>query len=163
MKLVLNRTLMLEIFAAMDASKNKFRQRLSLIGARHGDRITIKSLCKSGQRQTLASDSSTIVGEMVFHPDRMYWLRPSEKRRMLELMKEKEEFTFVVAEISSDGDPAFYPVYFSEKFPQGLDMAPTYDGVTVRQDRSALVSPAERAKHKRLGFTHPSRRSRSKA
>jgi hypothetical protein len=118
---------MLEIFAAMDASQNKFRQRLSFIGARRGGRIIIKSLCKLGQPQTSASDSSTIVGEMVFHPDRMYWLRPSEKRRVAELLKEKEEFTFVVSRTLLRWRPGLLPRIFLGEISAG-----TRHGADVR-------------------------------
>ena len=148
MKLVLTRPLMLDIFAAMDASENKFHLRLSLAGRRRKERVIVESICQS-QQQALAPDSPEIIGEMVFHPDRMHWLRPSEKRRMSNLLRRKDEFTIVVAELSSDDEPAFYPVFFSKDFPHGLDMALTYDGFTVRQDRSALESPAERRNHKR--------------
>jgi hypothetical protein len=157
MKLVLNRAVVLEILDAMDASENKFRVKLSLVGARRGHRVIIESLGQSGQPEASVSEPRTTIGEMVFHPAGMYWLKPSEKRRVAELLKQKEELAFVVAEVSSCGDPAFFPVYFSRQFPQGLDMALTCDGVTVRQDRSALKSPAEQTKHRRLGFKHHSR------
>src|SRR6266851_4800723 len=40
--------------------------------------------------------------------------------------------------IALNGDLAFYPVYFSQDIPNGVDMALEYVGSTVCQSRSAL-------------------------
>jgi hypothetical protein len=156
MKLVLNRTVIGELFHVMEAAENKFQLRVSLAGAKREGRIIVESIYRSDQPGNSACDLSRIIGEMVFHPECIYWLRPSEKRRAAGVLKQKEEFTLVVAQVSSCGDLAFYPVYFSRRFPQGLDMALTYDGVTVRQERSALISPSEETKQRRLGVKHRS-------
>jgi hypothetical protein len=78
------------------------------------------------------------VGEVFFHPDGQYLLAPSEKQHISDMLREKNEMTVVVTVIARNGDLAFYPVYFSQDIPKGVDMALEYEGSTVCQSRSAL-------------------------
>ena len=76
---------------------------------------------------------------MLFHPDGRYLLTPSEKQHISDLLLEKNEMAVVVTVVGRGGDLAFYPVYFSRSFPDGVDMALEYEGTTVCQSRSALA------------------------
>jgi hypothetical protein len=79
-----------------------------------------------------------VVGEVFFHPDDQYLLTPSEKQHISDMLREKNEVAVVVTVIARNGDLAFYPVYFSQDTPNGVDMALEYEGSTVCQSRSAL-------------------------
>jgi hypothetical protein len=78
------------------------------------------------------------VGEVFFHRDGQYSLTPSEKQHISDMLREKNEVAVVVTVIARNGDLAFYPVYFSQDIPNGVDMALEYEGSTVCQSRSAL-------------------------
>jgi hypothetical protein len=65
-------------------------------------------------------------------------LTPSEKQHISDTLREKNEVAVVVTVIARNGDLAFYPVYFSQDIPNGVDMALEYEGSTVCQSRSAL-------------------------
>ncbi len=78
------------------------------------------------------------MGEVFFHPDGQYLLTPSEKKHISDMLREKNEVAAVVTVIARNGDLAFYPVYFSQDIPNGVDMALEYEGSTVCQSRSAL-------------------------
>jgi len=54
------------------------------------------------------------------------------------MLREKNEVAVGVTVIARNGDLAFYPVYFSQDIPNGVDMALEYEGSTVCQSRSAL-------------------------
>ena len=91
-----------------------------------------------------------VVGEVFFHSDGQYLLTPSEKQHISDMLREKNEVSVVVTVIARNGDLAFYPVYFSQDIPNGVDMALEYEGSTLCQSRSALGgscgAPFEEAK-----------------
>src|SRR4029077_6995238 len=119
-----------------DASRPKRTAKASLIGRRAGKRVVIESARRTEAvgRRSLPK----VVGEVFFHPDGQYLLTPSEKQRISDMLREKNEVAVVVTVIARNGDLAFYPVYFSQDIPNGVDMALEYEGSTVCQSRSAL-------------------------
>src|SRR6266849_9556926 len=148
MTLVLSKAVFVQLCRIRGTSRSKSAPKVSLIGRRAGKRVVIESA-----RRTEAVGRTRlpkVVGKAFFHPDGQYLLTPSEKQHISDILLEKTEVAVVVAVISRNGDLAFYPVYFSQDIPNGVDMALEYEGSTLCQSRSALGgrcgAPFEEAK-----------------
>jgi hypothetical protein len=136
MILVLSKAVFVQLCRIRRAARTKRRAKVSLIGRRAGKRVVIESA-----RRTEAVGRTRlprVVGEVFFHSDGQYLLTPSEKQHISDTLREKNEVAVVVTVIARNGDLAFYPVYFSQDIPNGVDMALEYEGSTVCQSRSAL-------------------------
>jgi hypothetical protein len=135
MTLVLSKAVFVQLCRIRGTSRTRL-PKVSLIGRRAGKRVVIESACRS---EAVAPRSiRKVVGEVFFHPDGQYLLTPSEKHHISDMLREKNEVAVVVTVFSRNGDLAFYPVYFSQDIPNGVDMALEYEGSTVCQSRSAL-------------------------
>src|SRR5713101_2795427 len=136
MTVVLSKAVFVQLCRIRGTSRPKRAPKVSLIGRRAGKRVVIESARRT---EALARRSFLkVVGEVFFHPDGQYLLTPSEKRHISDMLREKNEVAVVVTVVSRNGDLAFYPVYFSQDIPNGVDMALEYEGSTVCQSRSAL-------------------------
>jgi hypothetical protein len=136
MTLVLSKAVFVQLCRIRNTSRPRRAAKVSLIGRRSGKRVVIESARRTeavGRRSL-----PTVVGEVFFHPDGQYLLTPSEKQHISDMLREKTEVAVVVTVIARNGDLAFYPVYFSQDIPNGVDMALEYEGSTVCQSRSAL-------------------------
>ena len=146
--LVLSKAVFVQLCRIRGTNRTRLAPKVSLIGRRAGKRIVIESARRTevvGRRNLLKA-----VGEAFFHSDGQYLLTPSEKQHISDMLREKNEVAVVVTVIARNGDLAFYPVYFSQDIPNGVDMALEYEGSTVCQSRSALGgscgAPFEEAK-----------------
>src|SRR6266852_8825951 len=136
MTLVISKAVFVQLCRIRGTSRPKRAPKVSLIGRRAGKRVVIESARRT---EALARRSFLkVVGEVFFHPDGQYLLTPSEKRHISDILREKNEVAAVVTVVSRNGDLAFYPVYFSQDIPNGVDMALEYEGSPVCQSRSAL-------------------------
>ncbi len=136
MTLVLSKAVFVQLCRIRNTSRPKLAVKVSLIGRRHGKRVVIESA-----RRTEAVGRTRfpkVVGKVFFHPDGQYFVTPSEKKHISGILLEKNEVAAVVTVIARNGDLAFYPAYFSQDIPNGIDMALEYEGSTVCQSRSAL-------------------------
>jgi len=149
MTLVLSKAVFVQLCRIRDASRPKRAAKVSLIGQRAGKRLVIESARRT-EKPVARRSLPKVVGEVFFHPDSQYLLTPSEKQHISDTLREKNELAVVVSVFSRNGDLAFYPVYFSQDIPNGVDMALEYEGSTVCQSRSPLGgscgAPFEEAK-----------------
>ena len=133
MTLVLSKAVFVQLCRIRGTSRTRLALKVSLIGRRAGKRIVIESARRTevvGRRSLPKA-----VGEVFFHADGQYLLTPSEKQHISDMLREKNEVAVVVTVIARNGDLAFYPVYFSQDIPNGVDMALEYEGSTVCQSR----------------------------
>jgi hypothetical protein len=136
MTLVLSKAVFVQLCRIRGKTRTRLALKVSLIGRRAGKRVVIESARRS---EAVAPRSlRKVVGEVFFHPDGQYLLTPSEKQHISDMLRKKNEVAVVVTVFSRNGDLAFYPVYFSQDIPNGVDMALEYEGSTVCQSRSAL-------------------------
>ena len=136
MTLVLSKAVFVQLCRIRGTNRTRVALKVSLIGRRAGKRVVIESARRS--EAVTPRSFRKVVGEVFFDQDGQYLLTPSEKQHISDMLREKNEVAVVVTVFSRNGDLAFYPVYFSQDIPNGVDMALEYEGSTVCQSRSAL-------------------------
>jgi hypothetical protein len=148
MTLVLSIAVFVQLCRIRRTTRTERAAKVLLIGRRAGKRVVIESACRT--EAVGRTRLPKIVGEVFFHSDGQYLLTPSEKQHISDMLLEKYEVAAVVTVIARNGDLAFYPAYFSQDIPNGVDMALEYEGSTLCQSHSALGgrcgAPFEEAK-----------------